>query len=180
MRCILMSLLFICCCTVFLVAVPAQVEAAANQPANISVFLQAPDPPLQMGDLPVFKGEVTNQGANVLKSLVVYLSLVSLQPGQEHPVDLEDWSAQKAIRIDQLAPGQTMTQEWRMRLIKSGSFGAALTIVNPASDQPQISPLALFDITPKATVLAGRILPVAVGIPLLLAGLFFLIWRSRR
>lgn len=180
MRRILTGLLFICCCTVFAAAAPAQVGADTNQPANISVFLEAPEPPLQMGDLPVFKGKVTNQGANVLKSLVVYLSLVSLQPGREHPVDLEDWSAQKAIRIDHLAPGQTMTREWKMRLIKSGPFGAALTIVNPASDQPQISPLALFDINPKPTVLAGRILPVAVGIPLLLAGLFFLIWRTRR
>ena len=180
MRRIPTGLLFICCCTVFSAAALAQVEAAPNQPVNISVFLEAPDPPLQMGDLPVFKGEVTNQGTNVLKSLVVYLSLVYLQPGQEHPVDLEDWSAQKAIRIDQLAPGQTITREWQMRLIKSGPFGASLTIVDPLSDQPRISPLAKFDIAPKPTVIAGRIFPVAIGIPLLLVGLFFFIWQTRR
>ena len=180
MRLILPGLLLICCCTLLPAAAPAQIDASVNQPVNISVSLQAPELPLQMGNVPVFNGEITNHGSNVLKNLVVYLSLVSLQPGREHPVDLEDWSAEKAIRLDHLAPGQTAVRQWKIRLIKSGPFAATLTIVDPASDQPHISPLALFDIAPKPTVLAGRILPVAIGIPLLLAGLFLFILRIRR
>ena len=180
MKIILTGLLLICCCTIFPVAAPARTDTSVNQPVNISVSLHAPAFPLQMGDVPVFNAEITNHGSNVLKSLVVYLSLVSLQPGWEHPVDLEDWSAQKAIRLDHLAPGETAVQQWKMRLIKSGPFGAALTIVDPASDQPQISPLAKFAITPKPTVIAGRILPVTLGVPLLLTGLFVFIYRRRR
>lgn len=146
----------------------------------LSVSLEAPATPLRMGDTPIFTGKVTNHSTKTFKNLVVYLSLVSLQPGREHPVDLEDWSARKAIHLDHLAPGQTAVQQWKMRLIKSGPFGAALTIVNPASVQPHISPLAMFNVAPKPTVLAGRIFPVALGIPLFFAGLFLLILRTRR
>lgn len=83
-----------------------------SEPAGlIFVSLKAPAGPLQMGDVPVFTGKVTNQGTKTLNSLVIYLSLVSLMPGREHPVDLEDWSAQKAIRLNHLPPVQTAVQQ---------------------------------------------------------------------
>ena len=173
------GLLLLCCCIVVPATALAGIHTAVHAPAVISVSLDAPAAPLQMGEVPIFIGKVTNQGSTALNSLVVYLSLVSLQDGSEHPVDLEDWSAQKAVRLDHLAPGETAVQQWKMRLIKPGPFGAALTIVDPTSDQPRISPLARFSIAPKPTVIAGRILPVALGIPLLLAGLFIFISRTR-
>ena len=158
----------------------AERNTIADSSSLVSVSLKAPAVPLQMGDMPVFTGTVTNQSTKTFSGMVVYLSLVSLLPGQEHPVDLEDWSAQKAIRLDHLAPGQTANHEWKMRLIKKGPFGAALTIVDPTSNQPKISPLAIFNIAPKPTVIAGRILPVTIGVPLFLAGLFIFLYRTRR
>jgi hypothetical protein len=134
----------------------------------IQVSLQAPKSALKMGDRPVFKGVVKNLGRHSLKGLVVYLSLVSLKPGHEHPVDLEDWSAQKAVRIDQLAPGETYRQGWPMRLIQAGRFGVALTVVDPLENRPVVSDLVPFDIHPKPTIASSRILLVAVGEPLLL------------
>ena len=97
----------------------------------IQVAILAPAGALKMGDRPVFKGVVINSGQPDLQGLVVYLSLVSLKPGYEHPVDLEDWSAQTAVRIDQLMPGETHRQDWPMRLIQAGRFGVALTVVDP-------------------------------------------------
>ena len=146
----------------------------------ISVSLKAPAGPLRMGEVPMFTGTIINRSTKTLKGLVVYLSLVSLLPGHEHPVDLEDWSAQKAIRIASLTPGQESDHEWKMRLIKAGPFGAALTIVDPESNQPRISPLAIFSIAPKPTVISGRIFPVIIGVPLFLAGLFLVLYRTRR
>ncbi len=174
------GLLLIFCSIILPLASMASGYTNIPSSSLLSVSIEAPTTPLRMGDTPIFIGKVTNNSTETLKNLVVYLSLLSLQPGQEHPVDLEDWSAQKAIRLDHLAPGQTAVQRWKMRLIKSGPFGTALTIVNPASDRPHISPLAMFNVAPKPTVLAGRILPVAIGIPLLLAGLFLFIWGNRR
>jgi hypothetical protein len=162
--------------------------AAGNSHADgtpfIQVSIQAPTGALKMGDRPVFKGVVKNSGQHKLQGLVVYLSLVSLKPGHEHPVDLEDWSAQKTVRIDQLVPGETNRQGWSMRLIQAGRFGVALTVVDPLENRPIVSDLVSFKIHPKPTVVSGRILPVAIGEPLLLLIFFGLLhWihtRSRR
>jgi hypothetical protein len=161
---------------------------AGNSPADGTPFIQvsvlSPNGELKMGDRPVFKGVVKNTGGQSLKGLVVYLSLVSLKPGHEHPVDLEDWSAQKAVRIDQLAPGETYRQGWPMRLIQAGRFGVALTVVDPLENRPVVSKLVPFDIQSKSTIASSRILPVALGEPLLLLislGLFHWIRiRSQR
>ena len=134
----------------------------------IQVSIQAPKGALKMGDKPVFKGVIKNTGGHRLKGLVVYLSLVSLKTGHEHPVDLEDWSAQKAVRIDQLASGGTYTQGWSIRLIQAGRFGVTLTVVDPLETRPVVSDLVPFDIQTKPTIASSRIFPVALGEPLLL------------
>jgi hypothetical protein len=156
----------------------------ADGTSFIQVSIKAPTGELKMGDRPVFKGAVKNTGRHNLKGLVVYLSLVSLKPGHEHPVDLEDWSAQKAVRIDQLVPGATYRQGWPMRLIRAGRFGVALTVVDSLEKRPVVSDLIPFDIQTRPTVASSRILPVAVGEPFLLLffyGLFRWIHaRSRR
>ena len=124
--------------------------------------------PITSTRLAAFIGTVKNIGRQPLKGLVVYLSLVSLKSGDEHPVDLEDWSAQKAVRINQLLPGETNTQQWGMRLIQSGKYGIALTAVDPQKKRPIVSDLLPFRVKPKPTLSSNRILPVAIGEPLLI------------
>lgn len=154
--------------------------AFAAESHYIEVGLQRPTGTMKMGDTPAFIGAVTNIGQQTLRGLVVYLSLVSLEPGNEHPVDLEDWSAQKAVRIDQLSPGDTNTQKWGMRLIQSGKYGIALTVVDPQEKQPIVSDLVPFDVNPKPTLASNRILPVAIGEPLLLLTLLGALRGIRR
>jgi hypothetical protein len=156
-------------------------DSHADGTPCILVVIQRPAGSLKMGDQPVFKGVVKNTGQRNLQGLVVYLSLVALKPRHEHPVDLEDWSAQNAVRVDQLAPGRIHTQDWPMRLIQAGRFGVALTVVDPHEKRPIVSDLVPFEIQPKPTVVSDRIFPIAIGEPLLLLMLLGLIhWiRSR-
>jgi hypothetical protein len=146
----------------------------------IEVGIQGPSQSLTMGDTPTFTGRVTNASDQEREGLVVYLSLVSLKPGDEHPVDLEDWSAQKAVRIGQLLPEQCNTQDWTMRLIEAGQFGVALTVVDPKQKQPIVSNLLVFYIQSKPTLNSVRIIPVAIGEPLFLLLLYVLPWGYRR
>jgi len=156
------------------------VVCPAADSGSVHVTIQPPAGTFKMGDKPVFKGTVTNTGSNACQGLVVYLSLVSLKAGREHPVDLEDWSAQKAVRINRLAPGETNRQDWSMRLIGSGRFGIALTVVDSNENRPIVSNLVRFDVQQKATISSARILPVAAGEPLLLIVIFMLFqWRRR-
>lgn len=149
----------------------------ANQ-SPVSVLLQSPGEMLKMGDVPQFEGRITNTGRQPIEGLIVYLSLVSLQPGRERPVDLEDWSAQKAVRIDRLDPGKSLRQKWPIRLIQAGPFGAALTVIDPRGSFPIISALTKFRVLPKPTVIASRILPVAVGVPIVLIVFFAMIYKK--
>jgi hypothetical protein len=160
------------------------VSAWPDNTALLGVELQPPNKILKMGDTPSFRGTVTNLGKLPVHGLVVYLSLVSLLTGEEQPVDLEDWSAQKAYRIDRLDPGKAVSQNWGMRLIQAGSFGVALTVIDPKENRPVISELIPFTVIPKPTISSTRILPVAIGEPLiflaLLAAYSFSNYRSKR
>jgi hypothetical protein len=142
--------------------------ALAEDHPVLRVSLQAPAGGLKMGDTPNFLGAVTNLGPQPAQGLVVYLSLVSLAPGHERPVDLEDWSAQKAVRLDRLNPGATDFRHWGLRLIAAGKYGVALTVVDPREPRPIVSDLVPFEVQPKATLVTGRVLPVALGEPLLI------------
>ncbi len=162
-------------------AASAAPAAAGDGPA-LKVTLHPPAGGLQMGDTPNFLGVVTNLGRQPAQGLVVYLSLVSLAPGDEHPVDLEDWSAQKALRLDRLNPGASDYRPWGMRLIAAGKYGVALTVVDPRENRPIVSDLVPFEVQPKATLIAGRVLPVALGEPLFIlllwGGMVFYSFRS--
>jgi len=152
---------------------------SAGQKQPLDVFLQAPKSSLKMGDTPVFVGRITNMSNQPLENLVAYVSLVSLKHGSEHPVDLEDWSAQAAFHISRLEPGKSVSHNWSLRLIEGGRYGLALTVIDPSDNAPLISPLATFQVEPKPTVVTGRILPVSVGEPLVLLAALGLI-RLRR
>ena len=159
--------LLLCISIAIIVLVLSATLASAGSGSLLQVTLKSPTGPLRMGDTPNFIGTVTNIGNQPLHGLVVYLSLVSLAQGHEEPVDLEDWSAQKAIRITILDPGATESRNWSMRLIMAGTYGAALTVVNPIEDRPIISNLVHFEVQPKPTLASNRVLSVALGIPLL-------------
>jgi hypothetical protein len=104
---------------IFLMFLTGLFSAYASESYGIKVFLLKPEGKFKMGDTPSFIGIVKNTGKNTAKGLIVYLSLVSLKGGNEHPVDLEDWSANRAVRIDKLMPGKSNKQRWEMRLIIS-------------------------------------------------------------
>ena len=155
--------------------------AAPAQAAGIDVRLDKPTAPLTMGDTPVFQGTVHNGGSSVKDGLVVFLTIVNLESGNEHPLGLEDWSANPAVRIDHLAAGQTNTTQWTMRLVQGGNYAAALTVIDPTSGHPISSDLVPFTVATKPTLQSSRILPIAIGEPLVLLGLVavVLLWRAK-
>ncbi|HGZ69834.1 MAG TPA: hypothetical protein ENK74_00355 [Nitratifractor sp.] len=149
---------------------------------NISVDFKAKSPTntLQMGDKPTFHSIVKNNSGTLLKGTVLYLSLVNLDKGKEHPVDLEDWAAQKAVHISSLpAKGEHQT-DWSIRLINSGHYGLFVTAVLPGSNMPVTSAIVHFNVAAKKTVVPSRILPVAIGVPLLIIFIMIALWWRRR
>jgi len=60
----------------------------------------------RMGDQLTYHATIRNDGSDTASGIVVWLSLLRADPGLEAPVDLEDWSAQKAVKLAALAPGE--------------------------------------------------------------------------
>ncbi len=132
----------------------------------------------EMGNWLHFVSGIRNIGNTPLSGLVVWISLVRVDPGHEQPVDLEDWSAQKAVVLTSLAPGDENKIEWPMRLIQAGDYRIVVSAAEHSAAQLYASPFTDFHVRQKPTVESGRILPVALGVPLLLAVLAA--WRLRR
>ena len=133
----------------------------------------------QMGDQVLYRSTIRNAGAAPVQGVVAWVSLVQVDPGQEQPVDLEDWSAHKAITVPLLEAGQAVSTEWPVRLIASGHYRV---VVSAAAGDGALSPSPFVNLAvrQKPVVESSRVLPVALGMPALLLGGSLLRWRRGR
>lgn len=170
--------------TLWLVGIALLVGSATALAAPIEVTLDAasanPAAP-RMGDHLAFHSVIRNTSGRPVNGLIAWISLLRIDPGNEQPVDLEDWSAQKALTAKVLAPGVTLAADWPMRLISSGTYRVVVSAASRDAQGITTSPALDFRVAPKPVVESQRVLPVALGIPLLL-GLVALLqhWRGRR
>jgi hypothetical protein len=155
-------------------AILALSNAWAADPLRISLAPDRANPPSpQMGDSLTFHSVIENGGNREANGIVAWISLVQVDPGQEQPVDLEDWSAHKAVTqpLLQLQPGQQITVEWPMRLINAGAYRVVISAVDRETGHVMTSPFVDFNVRRKPVVESGRILPVAFGVPAIVLGL---------
>ena len=161
-----------------LLAQPGPGNSAATPSLQVEL---APDPgnpaSPQMGDHVLYRSMIRNAGSAPVQGVVAWVSLVQVDPGQEQPVDLEDWSAHKAVTMPSLEPGQTIATEWPVRLIASGHYRV---VVSAAAGDGALSPSPFVNLAvrQKPVVESSRVLPVALGMPALLLG--GLLLRRRR
>lgn len=133
-----------------------------------------------MGDAMHFHSRIRNASAHPIEGLVAWISLVEVTPGREQPMDLEDWSAHKAVAGATLASGAVLTTEWPMRLIQSGDYRVVISATDRNEHSVYTSPTLQFHVARKQVVESGRILPVAFGLPLLIGGVMaYRGWRRR-
>ena len=154
--------------------------AAVARAGDLSVDL-APDPKNppapKMGDNILFHSVIRNDGPATVEGVIGWLSLVQIDPGAEQPVDLEDWSAHKAVTAATLDPGETLAAEWPLRVIQGGHYRIVLSVVGRDGGGIATSPFADFTVREKPVVESERVLPVVVGLPVLIAAA--LLWRRK-
>lgn len=92
-------------------------------------------------------------------------------------MSLEDWSAEKALVVEAV-PGQPIPAAWTMRLIQAGTYRMMVNALTADGGGVITSAPLTVTVAPKPVVESGRVLPVALGLPLLLGGL--LLWRAAR
>lgn len=143
---------------------------AAPRSVDLTAAPSNPGSP-QMGDHLSFHTVIRNDGPAPIDGLIAWISLVQIDKGREQPVDLEDWSAHKAVTAASLAPGMKLETDWPMRLIQAGTYRVFVSAVSRHSADLTASPFADFQVRQKPVVESRRVLPVAIGIPFLLAGM---------
>jgi hypothetical protein len=147
----------------------AAVSAAAEAPLILDLRPDNNNPSAPvMGDHLRFWSTIMNTGADPIEGLVAWISLVEIDPGNEQPVDLEDWSAHKAVAGASLSPGETLRTAWPMRLIKAGDYRVVISVTDRGGRQVFTSPTIQFHVRQKPVLQAGRVLLVAAAIPLLI------------
>ena len=158
--------------------------AAVLQAADVQVELQPvqsnPAHPM-MGDWMHFQSRIQNTGSKPIPGLVAWISLIEVTAGHEQPMDLEDWSAHKAISGVTLEANGELTTDWPMRLIQSGDYRVVISVTDRSEQIVYTSRTLQFHVTRKPVVESSRILPVAIGVPFVIAGLIgYGSWRRRR
>lgn len=163
-----------------LTALPASSKAIAQSGAvqiELTPAAKNPKSP-EMGNWLHFTTKIRNNTGKPIEGVIGWISLLRIDAGHEAPVDLEDWSAHKAITIKSLKPGEVQTEDWPMRLIQAGKYRIFVSAASSATPEPSASNPIDFRVRQKPVVESARVLPVAIGIPLLLLGGLY--WRTRR
>jgi len=161
--------------TIVVTALFASITAAAQTPLALELRPDEQNPSTPtMGDHLRFWSTITNTGATPIEGLVAWISLVEIDPGNEQPMDLEDWSAHKAISGVSLGPGQSLRTDWPMRLIKGGDYRVVVSVTGRGGRRVFTSPTIQFHVRQKPVLKTTRVLPVAAGVPLLIIGLMVL------
>jgi len=153
---------------------------ASASAGRITVSINPPSVQANMGDKITYAGTVTNNSDRAIDNIIAYISLANITPGKEAPLDLEDWSANKAIKVDTIPPHGTYEGQWPMRLIDSGSYVAYITVVDKNDNMPVSSPMSRLEIKRLLRLNPNNVLPVAIGEPVALGMVFMLVAFRRR
>ena len=117
------------------------------------------------------RSRITNNGGSAASSLVAHLNVLSLRP--DVYLDPEDWSSHRTRYLPAIPVGGSVTITWRMQAVNAGSI-AVFVAVLPQSGEPRppaTGPTVHVSIARRTTLNSGGILPLALGIPALLAAL---------
>ncbi|WP_165982669.1 hypothetical protein [Dankookia rubra] len=137
---------------------------AAQLAVTVTPDPRGPTAP-RMGDRLAFRWMVVNHGASAATGMIVWLTLLRVDTGHEQAVDLEDWSTDKAVLVDNLASNNIIRRTWTLRLISSGTYRVLVGVATPDVPVPTVAASEAFTVAPKLVVESIRVLPVALGIP---------------
>ena len=148
--------------------------------SRIDVSINPPSIQANMGAKITYVGTITNNSDKAVNNLIAYISLANVTPGKEAPMDLEDWSANKAVTVDTVPPHGRYEGKWLMRLIDSGSYVAYITVVDKNDNMPISSAMSRLDIKRILRLNPNNVLPIAIGEPILIGMVFMFISFKRR
>jgi hypothetical protein len=123
---------------------------------------------------------IANNGGTAAGGLIAHLNVLSLRP--DVYLDPEDWSSHRTRYLPAIPAGRSVTISWRMQAVNAGSVGVFIAVLprNGEPRPPATSPTVHVSIARRKTLDSGGILPLALGVPALLAALLVGLRMRRR
>ncbi len=130
------------------------------------------------GDYVAVEGTIKNTGSNAISNITTYLSMADNDT--KLPVDLEDWSAEKGQYIGAIEAGQALPLNWKIHFVKAGTYSLIIVAEVAGNETPQVSSITQFRVNPKINLNPANVLPVALGTPIVLIFVLFLLTYRRK
>jgi hypothetical protein len=163
-RRILVAVLCALCAVVALAASPVGAAGASR----FSVSMSRAQISTKLGDKFRFTTRVVNHGSAPATGLIAHLNIVGLDPSVY--VDPEDWSSHRTSYLRTLRPGESATITWRMQAVNAGKFDVYVAVLPArAGSAPTTGRALRLAVRDRRTLNSGGILPLALGVPSLLA-----------
>jgi ABC-2 type transport system permease protein len=161
-------------------ALPAAQSAGGDLQISISVDSKT----LKTGDTIAFDTVLTNTGPEQSPPVIVAMNIINLNKTGD-VVDPEDWSPQRTQYVDSVPANQSTTLSWEVNAVLDGNFMVYLVaIAQPktaeVSGQIAASPGLHLTVTKFTSLNPSGVLPFALGVPIVLVGAIFLLFRLRR
>jgi hypothetical protein len=158
----------------------ASTGPAASSSNQIAVTVDRTAVSTSLGKKFSVRSRIANTGGSAASGLVAHLNVLSLRP--DVYLDPEDWSSHRTRYLPSIPAGRSVTITWRMQAVNAGSI-AVFVAVLPQSGGPRppaTGPTVHVSIARRKTLNSGGILPLALGIPALLAALSIGLRMRRR
>lgn len=157
---------------VVLVATSTATAAAPAASTPVSVSLSRSSTSVGIGNSFSFTSAITNQSSAPVSGLVAHLNVLSFTHGVY--VDPEDWSSNRTRYLDSIPPGHSTTVSWTVKAVNGGDFGIYVATLgtpraSPAPAEPTVSPALVAHVTEQRNVNPQGVLPLALGIPAVVA-----------
>lgn len=160
---------------------PAAPAQAAAEPLQVTIDVTAKT--VRAGTPLLYNTVITNTGTTASPPLIVAMNIINLNKSGD-VVDPEDWSPQRTQYSDPLAPGQSVTLNWRINAILDGNYMVYMVGIPAPSgpeetSHPVTSPGIHLIVTKYTRLNPGGVLPYAIGGPILLGLIIFFVYRQR-
>jgi hypothetical protein len=142
--------------------------AAASTEPGVHVTLDRTRIATRLGANFTVRAKITNEAGTAARGLIAHLNVLSLRPGVY--VDPEDWSSSRTRYLPPLPPHGSTTLVWHIQAVNAGRIGVYVAVTSRSGvGAPHTGPLARVLVTEHRTLNSGGILPLALGIPAVLA-----------
>jgi hypothetical protein len=147
----------------------ALVGAAAAGSPRLSVVVDRTAISTSIGKKFSLRATIANRSPAPAKDLIVHLNVLSLD-GAVY-VDPEDWSSSRTRYLAPIPAGHSAAVSWKLQAVNSGSIGVYVAVLTRggAPEPPITGPTVHVSIMRRQTLNSGGILPLALGIPGVLA-----------